>query len=166
MGHLYDDPFSLGEIVGLACVGGILYAVAAWYLGNVLPSAHGTPLPWWFPFDAAYWRSAGRARARAPTRAADGCASKGRAMLVDEFDDANANAIGASSMSTEAAAVEDAAAANGAAMEPAEGRRAAVVIRGVSKTYNPEGDGARGGTARARPRARCVRSTWRCTRDR
>ena len=60
-------------------------------------------------------------------------------MLVDEFDDANANAIASLSMSTEAAAVEDAAAAKGAAMEPAEGRRAAVVIRGVSKTYNPEG---------------------------
>ena len=137
---LYDDPFSLGEIMGLACVGGVLYAVAAWYLGNVLPSAHGTPLPWWFPFDAAYWRSAGARDARgARAFLADGCASKGRAMLVDEFDDANANAFGSSSMSTEAAAVEDAAAANGAAMEPAEGRRAAVVIRGVSKTYNPEG---------------------------
>ena len=61
----------------------------------------------------------GRERRWAPTALAEGCASKGRAMLVDEFDDANA--IASLSMSTEAAAVEDAAAAAGAAMEPAEG---------------------------------------------
>ena len=85
---LYDDPFSLGEIVGLACVGGILYAVAAWYLGNVLPSAHGTPLPWWFPFDAAYWRSAGANDARgANAFLAEGCASKGLSLITSDAAD-------------------------------------------------------------------------------
>ena len=152
---LYDDPLSLGEIMGLACVGGAVYAVAAWYLGKTLPSAYGTPLPWWFPFDPAYWRRASVANRRvgaldAPggdAFVAAGCASKGRAMLVDEFDDASAGAVEAggsnasvtSAMATEAIAAEDAAAATGAAMEPVEGLRPAVVIRGLSKTYNPEG---------------------------
>ena len=154
---LYDDPLSLGEIMGLACVGGAVYAVAAWYLGKTLPSAYGTPLPWWFPFDPAYWRPANGANGGVGAMdalggdsiVANGCASKGRAMLVDEFDDASAGAVDAggsnsiasvtSSMATEAIAAEDAAAATGATMEPVEGLRPAVVIRGLSKTYNPKG---------------------------
>ena len=96
---LYEDPLSLGEIMALATGGGVAYAALAWYLGETLPSAVGTPRPWWFVFDGAYWTKSayfersGRSENVAGKRggAAEfgsagglGCASKGVAMLVDE----------------------------------------------------------------------------------
>ena len=96
---LYEDPLSLGEIMALATGGGVAYAALAWYLGETLPSAVGTPRPWWFVFDGAYWTKsayfersggsenvAGKRGGTAEFGSAGGlgCASKGVAMLVDE----------------------------------------------------------------------------------
>ena len=143
---LYDDPFSLGELMGLLLFDALLYAVLAWYLGRVLPTAYGTPLPWWFVFSPKFWRwpasdidSAKRSRlGRNPGSAlwdANGDLEEGHVA-------ATSDGIGAA-----AAAAEAEASANGAAVEPVAveaGIAPAVVVRGLGKTYNPRAGGGDG----------------------
>ena len=171
---MYDDPFSLGELMGLLLVDACVYTVAAWYLSRVLPTAHGTPLPWWFIFSLKFWRGPGRdADAEAYKAAGAGAGARGggrrrmgwgRAILdVEEGDigdgtsadgtsEGDDDGDGRNSLAAAAAAAEDAASAGGATIEPVAITTAtttaaaannritpAVVIQGLSKTYNPKG---------------------------
>jgi ATP-binding cassette subfamily A (ABC1) protein 3 len=152
---MYDDPFSLGELMGLLLVDACIYTVAAWYLSRVLPTAHGTPLPWWFIFSLKFWRGPGAGEGRGSGR--------GRAILdVEEGAGAGGADGGLSGLLAAAETAEEAASAGGAAIElvattataaatttasdgggvngDGTNRIApAVVIQGLSKTYNPKG---------------------------
>jgi ABC-type multidrug transport system ATPase subunit len=141
---LYDDPFSLGELMGLLLVDAGVYAAAAWYLGRVLPTAHGTPLPWWFIFSLKFWRgprgadaagdgrgatASGGTEMRDGTRGREGdwgCVAgvgmglgRGRLMLdVEEGIDAEPGHSGGGELAAAAAEAEAAASAGGATVEP------------------------------------------------
>lgn len=144
---MYDDPFSLGELMGLLLVDACAYTVAAWYLSRVLPTAHGTPLPWWFIFSLKFWRGPGR---DVPERRGRQTGTgRGRATFDVEEGDAGDDDGGAlRDLQAMAVAAEEAASAGGAVIEPVAAAAAAagpddispaVVIQGLSKTYNPKG---------------------------
>ena len=155
---LYDDPLSLGELMSIMVGDAVLYAAMAWYLGKVLPTAHGTPLPWWFVFSAKYWRGPGAgaglefgegSRVRSGGIAA-GCLSaefeRGTPVLEESGE-----VRGEDGMEALARAAEAKAANDGVALEPValdgvarmssrtSSVRPAVVIQGLRKTFNPKG---------------------------
>ena len=166
---LYDDLMSLGELMGIMVGDGVLYAAMAWYLGKVLPTAHGTPLPWYFVFSAKYWRGPGagaglefgegRTR-RGGGGGGGGCLSpefdRGESILEDVGDGEAGTGRPASgrpaSMESLAAAAEAKALNDGVALEPVavdgvarmssrsrSAVRPVVVIDGLRKTFNPRG---------------------------
>lgn len=158
---LYDDPLSMGELMGIMVGDAVLYTAMAWYLGKVLPTAHGTPLPWWFVFSAKYWRGPGAGaglefgdggRVRGGGIAA-GCLSAefDRGTPVLEESGEGEGAGGEDGMEALARAAEAKAANDGVALEPValdgvarmssrtSSVRPAVVIQGLRKTFNPKG---------------------------
>lgn len=53
--NLETSNFTYNLCVGMMFFDAVLYGVLAWYLDNVLPSEHGTPLPLYFPLLPSYW---------------------------------------------------------------------------------------------------------------
>eukprot|EP00978_Attheya_sp_CCMP212_P013362 scaffold33622_cov51-Attheya_sp.AAC.3 len=51
----YPSGYTFASAIGGLIADIIIYGVLTWYLNRVVPSDFGTPLPWYFPFQKAYW---------------------------------------------------------------------------------------------------------------
>jgi ABC-type multidrug transport system fused ATPase/permease subunit len=51
----YPSGYTFANAIGGLISDIIIYGVLTWYLNRVVPSDFGTPLPWNFPFQKAYW---------------------------------------------------------------------------------------------------------------
>ncbi|KAK7486554.1 hypothetical protein BaRGS_00022220, partial [Batillaria attramentaria] len=58
-----DDNFSLLHAMLMLIVDTIIFFILTWYIDNVHPGAYGVPRPWYFPFQASYWRGGGKGKA-------------------------------------------------------------------------------------------------------
>eukprot|EP00550_Attheya_septentrionalis_P003060 CAMPEP_0198282180 /NCGR_PEP_ID=MMETSP1449-20131203/2021_1 /TAXON_ID=420275 /ORGANISM="Attheya septentrionalis, Strain CCMP2084" /LENGTH=1933 /DNA_ID=CAMNT_0043978311 /DNA_START=256 /DNA_END=6057 /DNA_ORIENTATION=+ len=51
----YPSGYTFASAIGGLIADIFIYGVLTWYLNRVVPSDFGTPLPWYFPFQKAYW---------------------------------------------------------------------------------------------------------------
>ncbi|KAG8175444.1 hypothetical protein JTE90_026867 [Oedothorax gibbosus] len=50
-----NDKLSLGIVLVMLVISGIVSLVLTWYIENVLPGEYGVPEVWYFPFTPTYW---------------------------------------------------------------------------------------------------------------
>ncbi|KAL7057440.1 hypothetical protein AAHC03_019317 [Spirometra sp. Aus1] len=113
-GRFTNDPFNLGQCLGMLALDGLLAWLCLLYLEAVLPSTYGLSKAWYFPCTRNFWRPVAKLL---PRRKSD--LEVESAMVQDDFS-------GGRSFNE----------ADGTLCEPrAEGQKVGVSVRGLTKRY-------------------------------